>query len=129
MDSFWEFAALVFWFAIFMAYLMVMFHILGDLFRDSSLSGWVKGIWVIALIFFPFITALVYLIGRGKGMAERQMQQAQDMKRMQDEYIRTVASPSSAAAPADQIASAKALLDSGAINQAEFDALKAKALA
>ncbi|WP_201025165.1 PLDc N-terminal domain-containing protein, partial [Desulfitobacterium hafniense] len=69
--SFWD----VVWFIIisfaFVAYLMVLFSILGDLFRDRGTSGWVKAIWVVALIFFPFLAALIYLIAKGGGMAER----------------------------------------------------------
>jgi hypothetical protein len=120
----------VLWFIIisflFVAYLMVLFTILGDLFRDRETSGWVKAIWVIALIFLPFLTALIYLIARGGSMAERQAKQMEELKAAQDSYIKQVAS--SGSSPADQIAQAKALLDSGSITQAEFDALKTKAL-
>ncbi|HSK53694.1 MAG TPA: SHOCT domain-containing protein [Jiangellales bacterium] len=120
----------VLWFIIisfaFVAYLMVMFTILGDLFRDRETSGFVKAVWVIALIFLPFLTALVYLIARGQGMAERQARQVEEIKTAQDAYIKQVAGAGSS--PSDQIAQAKALLDSGSITQAEFDALKAKAL-
>ena len=120
----------VLWFIIisflFVAYLMVLFTILGDLFRDRETSGWVKAIWVIALIFLPFLTALIYLIARGGSMAERQAQQMEEIKAAQDSYIKQVAG--SGGTPTDQIAQAKALLDSGSITQAEFDALKAKAL-
>jgi Phospholipase_D-nuclease N-terminal/Short C-terminal domain len=120
----------VLWFIIisflFVAYLMVLFTILGDLFRDRETSGWVKAIWVIALIFLPFLTALIYLIARGGSMAERQAKQMEEIKAAQDSYIKQVAG--SGSTPADQIAQAKALLDSGSITQAEFDALKAKAL-
>ncbi|HSK27068.1 MAG TPA: SHOCT domain-containing protein [Jiangellales bacterium] len=121
----------ILWFIIisfaFVAYLMVMFTILGDLFRDRDTSGFVKAIWVIALIFLPFLTALIYLIVRGSGMAERQAAQMEQLKAQQDAYIKQVAGPG--ASPADQIAQAKSLLDSGHITQAEFEALKAKALA
>jgi Phospholipase_D-nuclease N-terminal/Short C-terminal domain len=120
----------VLWFIIisflFVAYLMVLFTILGDLFRDRETSGWVKAIWVIALIFFPFLTALIYLVARGGSMAERQAKQVEEIKAAQDSYIKQVAG--SGSSPTDQIAQAKALLDSGSITQAEFDALKAKAL-
>jgi hypothetical protein len=83
-------------------------------------------VWILCLIFFPFITMVVYLIARGQGMAERNLAAAQGMKAQQDEYIRSVASGGSS--PADEIARAKSLLDSGAITQEEFNALKAKAL-
>jgi hypothetical protein len=116
-----------FWFFIWFAALMVWFRCILDLFRDSSLSGWGKAGWAILLIFVPWLGALIYLIARGKSMTERQMAEVAQMQAQQREYIQQVAGSSSG--PADQIASAKGLLDSGAITQAEFDALKAKALA
>jgi hypothetical protein len=106
-------------------FLMVFFYIITDLFRDHEVSGWGKAIWVIALIIFPWITALIYLIVRGKGMSERRMKEMAEMQKAQDAYIRDVAGGTG---PADQIAQAKSLLDSGAISQEEFDRLKAKAL-
>jgi hypothetical protein len=127
MDSFWDFFWLLVWTFFFVMYLMILFQIIGDLFRDKDLSGWWKALWIIFLIIFPFLAALVYLIARGRSMAERQ---AGEMRRAQvatDQYIKSVASQGSS--PADQIASAKSLLDSGAINQQEFEQLKAKALA
>jgi hypothetical protein len=123
--SFWD----IIWFIIvsfaFIAYLMVMFQIIGDLFRDRDTSGAMKAVWIIALILFPFLTAVIYLVSRGKGMYERQASAIHEARAGQEHYIRSVAT----ASPADQIAQAKGLLDSGAISQAEFDALKAKALA
>lgn len=125
--SFWD----VVWFIIisfaFIAYLMVMFSIISDLFRDKETSGFMKAVWIICLIFLPFVTALVYLIVRGNSMGERSMQQAAEMRQAQDAYIRDVAGGS--ATPAEQIARAKDMLDSGAITQQEFDRLKEKALA
>src|SRR5215470_11529206 len=124
--SFWD----VFWLIIitfaFVAFLMVMFMIFSDLFRDRETAGWVKAIWVIALIFLPLLSSLIYLIVRGPSMTERQMRSAAEMKQMQDSYIRDVAS--SSASPADQIAQAKAMLDAGVISQPEYDRLKEKAL-
>jgi predicted ferric reductase len=124
--DFWD----VIWFIIvsfaFIAYLMLLFHILGDLFRDKETSGWLKAVWIIFLIFVPFLTALIYLIARGEGMQRRQMAAMSEMQAAQDSYIKSVAG--SGASPADQIAQAKQLLDSGTITQAEFDAIKAKAL-
>ena len=116
-----------FWFFIWIAALMVWFRCLFDLFRDKSLSGWGKAGWSILLIFVPWFGALIYLIARGRSMTERQMAEVADMKAAQDQYIQEVAG--SKANPAAQIADAKSLLDSGAISQTEFDALKAKALA
>jgi hypothetical protein len=125
-NSFGDFLLWMFWVFVFVAYLMVIFSIIGDLFRDHTLNGWWKAVWIIFLIFLPFLTALVYLIARGGSMQKRAMAQAQEMQAAQAEYIRQTAGTSSTA---DDIAKAKTLLDSGAITQAEFDSLKAKALA
>jgi predicted PurR-regulated permease PerM len=124
--SFWDVIWVVIVSFAFIAYLMVLFYIVTDLFRDHTVSGWIKAVWIVLLIFFPLITSLVYLIVRGKGMTERQLNAARQAQAATDDYIRSV---SGAASPADQIAQAKGLLDSGAISQEEFDALKAKALA
>ncbi len=123
--SFWDLIWWFLWAFIFVSYLFALFAIIGDIFRDHTLAGGWKAVWIFFLIFFPIITALVYLIARGRGMSERQVAAASHYKAAQDDYIRTVAGTS----PADQIAQAKGLLDSGAITQAEFDVLKAKALA
>ncbi|HET8981519.1 MAG TPA: SHOCT domain-containing protein [Pedococcus sp.] len=123
--SFWDVVWFIFISFAFVAYLMVMFSILTDLFRDPDTSGWAKAVWVIALIFLPLLTSLVYLIARGRGMTERSMKSAEAMKRQQDAYIRQAAGKAS---PVDEIAKAQAMLDSGAITQAEYDTLKAKAL-
>ena len=124
--SFWDIVWFIFISFAFMAYLMVMFSIITDLFRDPDASGFVKAVWIVALIFVPFLTALVYLIARGKSMGERQMRSVADMQSRQDAYIREVASQAS---PADQIAQAKAMADAGTITPAEYDRLKEKALA
>jgi len=123
--SFWDIVWFIFISFAFVAYLMVMFSILTDLFRDPDTSGWAKAVWVIALIFLPLLTSLVYLIARGRGMTERSLKSAEAMKRQQDAYIRQAAGKAS---PVDEIAKAQAMLDSGAITQAEYDTLKAKAL-
>jgi ABC-type multidrug transport system fused ATPase/permease subunit len=123
MDFFW----LLVWSFFFVFYLMVLFHVITDLFRDKDLSGWWKALWIIFLIIFPFLSLLIYLIARGRGMAERQAGAMQEAQAATDQYIKSVASQGGS--PADQIASAKSLLDSGAINQQEFDQLKQKALA
>ena len=108
----------------------MLFYILTDLFRDHQLSGWWKALWIIFLIFMPYLTALVYIIARGRGMSERQMAAAREARSAQDAYIKQVAGSAAAGkSPAEHIADAKALLDNGTINQAEFDQLKAKALA
>ena len=130
MENFWSIIWIVVWSFLFIAYLMIFFRIITDLFSDHEVSGWVKAIWIIALIFVPFLTALIYLIFRGKGMAERQMGRMREMQSQQAAYIRDVAAQSGGSkSAADSIADAKALLDNGTITAAEFDKLKAKALA
>ena len=120
-DFLWHFLIIFAW----IAYLLVLFQIVTDLFwRDHKTSGWVKAVWVVFLIVFPWLTALVYLIARGKGMSERAQAAALAAKQDTDAYIREAAGRS----PAQEIADAKALLDAGTISQAEFDGLKAKAL-
>jgi hypothetical protein len=114
------------WFFAFFAYLWAVIAIITDLFRDHKLSGWWKAVWIIFLIFVPFLTALVYLIARGNGMAERAQKEARQVQAATDEYIRSTAG--TAASPSDEIAKAKALFDAGSITQAEYDQLKAKAL-
>ncbi|HWI32126.1 MAG TPA: SHOCT domain-containing protein [Microbacterium sp.] len=129
-QGFWgSFGDLIWWFLwsfIFISYLFALFAVIGDLFRDHKLNGWLKALWIIFLIFLPFLTLLVYLIARGSGMGERSAAQAKQYREAQDSYIRSVATASS---PSEEIAKAKALLDSDAITQAEFDSIKAKALA
>ncbi|GEL97266.1 SHOCT domain-containing protein [Cellulomonas terrae] len=114
------------WFFLFFVYLVILFQIVADLIRDHALSGWWKAVWIIGLVVMPYLVALIYLIARGRTMAERQRGAFVEAKSAQDSYIRSVASGKS---PADQIADAKALLDSGAIDAGEFATLKAKALA
>jgi type VI protein secretion system component VasK len=124
--SFSDFFWLLIWSFFLVCYLMVLFQIIGDLFRDKDLSGWWKALWIIFLIIFPFLAALIYLIARGRGMAERQAGAVQNAQAATDQYIQSVASRGN---PAEQIASAKTLLDNGTISQDEFDKLKQKALA
>jgi type VI protein secretion system component VasK len=123
--SFWD----VVWFIIitfaFVAYLMMLFSIVMDLFRDRDTSGFAKAIWLLALLFLPFLTALVYVIVRGRGMAERSASSYQAAQKQQEAYIKEVATT---ATPADQIAKARTMLDEGTISQSEFDTLKAKVL-
>ena len=126
MNSFWDWFWLLIWTFVFVCYLMVLFQIIIDLFRDKDLSGWWKALWIIFLIIFPFLAAVIYLIARGRGMAERQAGAVQSAQAATDQYIQSVASRGN---PAEQIASAKTLLDNGTISQDEFDKLKQKALA
>jgi len=125
MNSFWDFFWYMFWIFAFVAYLFALFAIIGDLFRDRALNGWLKAVWLIFLLFLPFLTALVYLIARGRSMAERQAEAAMQAQQAADSYIRGVAGSSGA----EEIAKANALRESGAITQQEFELLKSRALA
>jgi len=122
--GFWDFFWLLVWSFFFVAYLMILFQVLGDIFRDD-MSGWFKALWVVALIVVPFLSLLIYLVVRGRDMAERQAGTIREMRAKTDAHIREVAATSS---PTDQISSAKALLDSGAITPEEFEQIKTKAL-
>jgi hypothetical protein len=115
-----------FWFFIWVAAIFIWFRCVFDMFSDRTLSGWGKAGWAVLLIFLPWLGVLIYLIARGRSMTERQQQAMVDAQQAQEKYIQQVAGSSSAA---EQIASAKGLLDSGAITQDEFNTLKAKALA
>lgn len=125
LSTVWDFVWFFFWIFASVAYLIALFSVIGDLFRDRKLNGWLKALWIIFLVFLPFVTILVYLIARGGSMAERQQQSAAQMQQVADEYIRQAAGRS----PAEEIAQARALLDAGSISQAEYDQLKAQALA
>ncbi len=125
MENFWATSLLIVEVFVFVAYLIVLFHIVSDLFRNQEMSGIGKALWIAGLIFVPFLTALFYLLRHGRGMAQRQQQAMERVKSDTDRYIREVAGKS----PADQISDAKALLDAGTITAEEFARLKAKALA
>ncbi|MFF1541158.1 MULTISPECIES: SHOCT domain-containing protein [unclassified Microbacterium] len=122
--SFWD---IIWWFLlafVFISYLFALFAIVADLFRDRKLNGWWKAVWIIFLIFVPFLTVLVYLIARGSGMAERSNAEAANARSAADAYIQQVAGTS----PSEEIAKAKALLDSGTITAEEYNTIKAKVL-
>jgi hypothetical protein len=121
-----SFLLALFEFFLFFAWFMCLFWIFGDIFRSRDLGGGAKTLWVLFVIIVPWLGILVYLIVRGHGMQERQLEQAKEMQKAQADYIQSVAGSGSST---DQIATAKGLLDSGAISQAEFDQIKAKALA
>ena len=114
-------------FAIFMfvIWFWLLIAIFSDLFRDHETSGWAKAGWTIAILVFPFIGILVYLIVRGGGMAQRQIDAQQAAQADFDSYVKQTAGSGDSAS---QIADAKKLLDDGTISQEEFDTLKAKAL-
>ena len=124
--SFWEnFWDIFWWFfcaLVFFAYLFAIFAVIGDLFRDHKLSGWWKAVWIFFLIFFPFLSLLVYLAARGEGMATRSLERGRKDQTEADEYIRLTAMSS----PSDEISKAKALLDAGTISAADFDKIRSK---
>jgi len=124
MESFWQMSLLIVEAFIFVAYLIVLFHIISDLFRSHEMGGFGKALWMLGLIFVPFLTALFYLLRHGRGMAQRQQRAVERVKSDTDNYIREIAGKS----PADQISDAKALHDAGTITAEEFAQLKAKAL-
>jgi hypothetical protein len=129
-DNNGSFLLAMFEFFIFFAWFMCLFWIFSDLFRSKDLSGVAKTLWVLFLIILPILGMLIYLIARGGGMTDRSLEAAAEAQKRQDAYIRSVATPNgSKASAADEITSAKALLDSGAINASEFEQLKSKALA
>jgi hypothetical protein len=121
----WEFLIWIFWVYIFIACIWIFITIITDVFRDPGLNGGAKALWVLFLVFLPFLAAFIYLIARGRSMNERRVAEMKDAQAAQNSYIREVAGSS----PTAEIESAKKLLDSGTITQAEFDGLKAKALA
>jgi ABC-type multidrug transport system fused ATPase/permease subunit len=129
-DNFWQIIWLFFWGFVLVAYLMTLFSIIADIFRDHTLNGWWKALWILFLVFLPFLTALVYVIARGRGMAERSQRDARQAQQATDDYIRGVAGSGGGggASAADEIAKAKSLLDAGTISAEEFAHLKARAL-
>jgi len=124
-----SFLLALFEFFIFFAWFMCLFWIFGDLFRSKDIGGVAKTLWTLFLIILPILGMLIYLIARGGGMSERALAAQTDAQQRTDAYIRSVASPNGQGSATEQIASAKELLDSGAINATEFETLKAKALA
>jgi hypothetical protein len=125
--SFGEVLLWSFWFFIWLCALMVWLRCVIHLFQDDSLSGWAKAGWVVLLVLLPWLGALIYIIARGRIMGEREARDLSEARAAQERYIKEVAGSSPSAA--DQISSAKSLLDSGTITQSEFETLKAKALA
>ncbi|QCQ91983.1 PLD nuclease N-terminal domain-containing protein [Rhodococcus sp. SGAir0479] len=123
MDSFWDYFWLVFACFAFAAYVMVLFSILADLFRDHRTSGWVKAVWVFFLFVLPVLGELIYLIVRGRGMVERSAQAARGYREAEDAYIRDVAGSS----PDRDLATAQTLLDTGVISEDEYRVLADRA--
>lgn len=124
--SFWDFFWLMVWGFIFVSYLMVLFQVIIDIFRDDELSGWARAGWVVALFIVPPVTALVYILVRGSKMQQRSARRGVGSSRgATADFDRTVYG---ATDPTDQIVRAKSLLDTGGITEAEYQQLKAKAL-
>lgn len=122
----WLWWLLAFYFIL--IYFLMLFRIIGDIFRSDDLGGWGKAGWLIFLIFVPILAMLIYVVTRGKDLGRRDMAQYEQARAAQDDYIRSVAGSASSSSAATEIAKAHELLQSGAITQQEFDALKANAL-
>lgn len=125
MSNFWDLMWLLVTSFFMLIYLIIMFQVVIDLFRDHKLGGVAKALWIVALIIAPFLSVLAYLIVRGSGMSERQIAVMQHNRAEAESYLRGMVQAKS---PAEQIADAKALLDAGTISPDEFNTLKAKAL-
>src|SRR6478735_3531352 len=121
MDVLWSMVI----FFLFVIWIWILITVFADIFRRRDIGGGMKAVWIIFVIILPYLGVFIYLIAEGHHMAERNAATMQSARAQQDEYIKSVAA---SASPADQILQAKSLLDSGAITQAEFDGLKAKAL-
>jgi hypothetical protein len=121
LDVFWT----IFIFFLWVLWLWILFTVFADIFRRNDLSGWGKAGWIIFTIVLPYLGVFIYLITQSKGMTQRNLDQARAQRAQFDDYVRSTAG----GGPAAEIDRAKALLDSGAINQAEFEAIKQKALA
>ena len=125
----WSFGQAMWTMLVFFAWVVwiwLLITVFMDVFRRHDISGWVKALWVVFVILLPYLGVLIYLIVEHKGMADRSIREQQASQAQFDDYVQSVAAKGD---PSEQIAKAKALLDSGAITQAEFDQLKQKALA
>jgi hypothetical protein len=122
LDVLWTILVIFLW----ISWFMLLFHVIGDVFRRRDASGAKKTLWLILVLFLPFLGVFIYLIANGDDMARRNIEAAEAARGEMDDYVRSVAGSGGAAA---EIERAKGLLDSGAISQSEFDAIKAKALA
>ena len=122
LDVLWSMLVFFVW----IAWFLLLFHVVGDVFRRRDASGGKKTLWLIFILFVPFLGVFVYLIANSDDMARRNIEQAEAQRAQMDDYVRATAGSGGAAG---EIEKAKGLLDSGAITQTEFDAIKAKALA
>jgi hypothetical protein len=125
LDVFWTMIIFFCW----VAWIWVLVLVISDLFRRRDTSGWTKALWIVALIVLPFLGTLIYLIANGSHMEERRARDVQVAQAQFDDYVKSVAGNGGGGGHASELAKAKELLDSGAINQEEYDTLKAKVLA
>jgi predicted PurR-regulated permease PerM len=121
LDVFWTMLVFFVW----IAWFFILIRVFADVFRRHDISGFAKVLWLIFVIVLPFLGVFIYLVANSKGMTERDIKQVTDQQQQFDTYVQSVATTGSAT----EIEKAKQLLDSGAISQSEFDAIKAKALA
>jgi hypothetical protein len=122
--TFGDLLLVVFEIFLFIVWVWILFTIITDLFRDHDMSGWAKGLWIILLVFIPYLTALVYLIINGSDMRERQLRAQAEAKHAADDYIRSAAQVS----PADELHKLHELVEKGALTDAEYETAKAKLL-
>jgi hypothetical protein len=122
--TFGEILLIVFEMFLFVVWIWILFTIITDLFRNHDMSGLLKGVWIILLIFIPYITALIYLIVYGNDMRERTLRAQAEAKHQADDYIRAAAQTS----PADELHKLHELVEKGALTEAEYDKAKAKLL-
>jgi hypothetical protein len=123
LDVFWTMMVFFLW----ILWLWILFTVFADIFRRDDLSGWGKAGWIVFTIVFPYLGVFIYLITQNDGITKRNLERANAQRAQFDDYVRSTAGSGGGAAA--EIDRAKALLDSGAINQAEFEAIKRKALA
>ena len=121
LDLFWA----MLWFFLFFIWLMLLFRIFGDIFRSDDMGGWAKAFWTLFVVILPVLGVLIYVIARGKGMAERDISQYQAAEAATQQYIKEAAGATS---PADEIAKLAALRDRGVLSNEEFEAQKAALL-
>jgi ABC-type transport system involved in multi-copper enzyme maturation permease subunit len=123
--SFGDLLLLVVEIFLFVIWIWILFTIIGDLFRDHEMSGWGKALWILFLVFIPFLTMLVYLIARGSGMRDRAIKAQAEAKHHFDQYVQQQAHST----PADELHKLNDLKEKGALSAEEFDRAKAKLLA
>jgi hypothetical protein len=116
----------IMWFFLFFLWIMLLFYVFADIFRDHELGGWGKALWIIFVIFLPYLGVFVYLIARGPSMQKRSQQQAQESEAAFREYVQQAAGSSGGGGPADQLAKLADLKSQGVIDDAEFERMKAK---